>query len=45
MTTINEIKKLSVKDLLNGLLAIDDEVEIKGWVKSRRDSKLLLKID
>ena len=31
--------KLSVKELLNGALAIDSLVELNGWVKSRRDSK------
>jgi asparaginyl-tRNA synthetase len=30
---------LSVKELLNGALAVDTPVELNGWVKSRRDSK------
>lgn len=28
-----------VKDVLNGQLAIDSEVTVRGWVRSRRDSK------
>jgi asparaginyl-tRNA synthetase len=33
------MNKFSVKQLLGGALATDCEVEIKGWVRSRRDSK------
>lgn len=33
------MNKFSVKQLLNGALGTDEEVEIKGWVRSRRDSK------
>ena len=33
------MNKFSVKQLLGGALATDSKVEIKGWVKSRRDSK------
>ena len=33
------MNKLSVKQLLNGALAIGDTVKIEGWVRNRRDSK------
>lgn len=33
------MNKYSVKQLLNGAQKVDNEVEIKGWVRSRRDSK------
>lgn len=33
------MNKFSVKQLLNGALSTDTEVEIKGWVRSKRDSK------
>lgn len=33
------MNKYSVKQLLNGALAIDSVVTVKGWVRSKRDSK------
>lgn len=33
------MNKFSVKQLLNGALSTDENVEIQGWVRSRRDSK------
>jgi asparaginyl-tRNA synthetase len=33
------MKTLSVKQLLSGAAAVGTEVELKGWVRSRRDSK------
>lgn len=33
------MNKYSIKQLLNGALTVDSEVEIKGWVRNRRDSK------
>ena len=33
------MNKYSIKQLLNGALKVDSEVEIQGWVRSRRDSK------
>lgn len=33
------MNKFSVKQLLEGILATDSAVEVKGWVRSRRDSR------
>ena len=33
------MNKYSVKQLLSGMVQIDDSIQIEGWVRSRRDSK------